>query len=70
MIGGMNDKQPIVSIDELARRLGLSKRWLRAEATARRIPFLKAGRRRLFNVEAVRQALAVRAAKGIGGDHD
>ncbi|MCP3903278.1 MAG: hypothetical protein GY715_06540 [Planctomycetes bacterium] len=63
----MNDEERIVSIDELARRLRLSKRWLHTEATARRIPSLKAGRRRLFNIEAVRRALAARAAEAEGG---
>lgn len=60
---GMSEQHLIVSIDELARQLRLSKRWLHAEATARRIPSLKAGQRRLFNVEAVRRSLAARAAQ-------
>ncbi len=59
----MNDHELIVSIDELARRLRLSKRWLHAEAVARRIPSLKAGQRRLFNVEAVERVLLERAAR-------
>ena len=63
----MNDHERIVSIDELAQRLRLSKRWLHAEAVAHRIPWLKAGRRRLFNVEAVRRSLAARAAEAKGG---
>ena len=48
----------------LARRLrpyGLSMAWLRAEAEAGRIPSLRAGRRLMFNVAAVEQALLERA---------
>ncbi|MBU6414599.1 MAG: DNA-binding protein [Planctomycetes bacterium] len=60
----MTTKDVLVSLDDLALALSLSKRWLRREADANRLPSLRAGRRRLFNVEAVRQALAVRAAKG------
>ncbi|MCH7791556.1 MAG: hypothetical protein IID31_04660 [Planctomycetes bacterium] len=64
----MNDGELIVSLDELARQLRLSKRWLHAEAVAHRIPSLKAGQRRLFNVEAVRQSLAARAAEADGDE--
>ena len=56
----------LVTLDELSRRLRLSKRWLRQEAAAERIPSLKAGQRRVFNVDAVRRILAERAAT-IGG---
>ncbi|QDV88998.1 hypothetical protein RAS2_00570 [Phycisphaerae bacterium RAS2] len=41
---------------------GLPVAWLRAEADAGRIPCLRVGRRRLFNLEAVRRVLAERAA--------
>ena len=63
----MNDHELIVSLDELARQLRLSKRWLHAEAVAHRIPSLKAGRRRLFNVEAVSRSLAARATEADAG---
>jgi hypothetical protein len=46
----------------LARRLRLPTRWLKDEAEADRISVLKAGRQMLFNVDAVRQTLAQRAA--------
>lgn len=62
----MNSHEILVTLDGLARTLRLSKRWLRAEANASRIPYLLAGRRRLFNADAVRQALAAQAAKGTG----
>ena len=43
-----------------------SKRWLHSEAIANRIPSLKAGQRRIFNVDAVRRTLAARAAETNG----
>jgi hypothetical protein len=58
----MQPHEIIVPLEELSRRLRLSRRWLSREATARRIPFLQAGRRRLFNIDAVRKVLANRAA--------
>ena len=63
----MADENLIVNLEELAQRLRLSKRWLHAEAVAGRIPFLKAGHKRLFNVEAVHRSLATRAAETPGG---
>lgn len=63
---GMRDETNVVPIEVLARRLGLSRRWLHREAQAERIPSLRAGRRRLFNPEAVRRALAARAAETEG----
>lgn len=53
----------LVTVHGLAQRLRLSRSWLIAEADAGRLPFLRADRRRLFSVEAVRQALAKRAAE-------
>ena len=46
----------------LARELRLPREWLTAEADAGRIPCLRVGRHRLFNVAAVRAALAEQAA--------
>ena len=60
----------IVTLEELARRLPVSKRWLQREAIAGRIPSLRAGNRRLFNQDAVRRALAERAAKNGEGVAD
>lgn len=53
----------------LARQLRLSRTWLKGEADAERIPYLKAGAKRLFNVEAVRVVLAERAASGPNATH-
>lgn len=63
----MNNDHLIVSIQELSRRLRLSKRWLHSEAVAGRIPSLRAGQRRLFNIDAVIRAIAARAAESEGG---
>lgn len=55
------------------KRYGLSAAWLKAEAEAGRIPCLKAGRRMLFDADAVEAALVQRAAqeaKGSADDHE
>lgn len=64
MVGHMNTQPPndIVTLDELSRRLKLSKAWLHREANAGRLPSLRAGKRRLFNPAAVSATLAARAA--------
>ena len=45
------------------KRFGLSVAWLQAEAEAGRIPCFKAGRRLLFDPEAVECALLQRAGQ-------
>lgn len=57
----------LTSLSGLAQKLNLSREWLRAEADAGRIPFLKAGRRKLFNLEAVKRTLAIRAGESSSG---
>jgi len=54
------------------RRYGLSMAWLQAEAEAGRIPCFKAGRRLLFDPDAVERALIERAqaAAAKGGDDE
>lgn len=49
---------------ERLRRFRLSVSWLKAEAEAGRIPCLRAGRRLLFDADAVEAALLRRAAQG------
>jgi hypothetical protein len=61
---------PLVAIRGLAKALALPASWLKAEAEAGRIPSLRAGRQRLFNVDAVRQVLLRRAAGEDWGDFD
>lgn len=50
------------SLEALAAALALPKGWLRDEADAGRIPCLMVGTRRRFDLQAVRDALAKRAA--------
>lgn len=53
--------QPI-TLNSLAYRVGLPADWLKREAEAGRLPCLRVGRRMLFNLPAVRQALTDLAA--------
>jgi len=57
----------LLSLPRMARRLGVTQDWLRAEADAGRVPCLVAGRRYLFTPVAVQEALAVQAAKQNAG---
>jgi len=52
----------LTNLTGLAAVLRLPRGWLATEADAGRIPCLRVGRRLRFNVEAVRRALAERAA--------
>ena len=45
-----------------AIRLGVPIAWLRREAEAERVPCLRAGRRRLYDVQAVHEVLRDRPA--------
>lgn len=51
----------LLTLPRAARRLGVSVRWLRAEADAGRVPCLRAGRRYLFSAMALAEALTARA---------
>lgn len=59
-----DSENTLTNLAGLARRLRLPMDWLRTEADAGRLPCLKVGRRRLFNLGAVEAALAERAARG------
>lgn len=59
----MDDHNTLVDLRGLSEETKLSKRWLSREAASGRIPSLKAGGKRLFNVVAVQRTLAVRAAR-------
>jgi len=58
------EKCDLVTTNGLAAQLKLSRSWLDAEIKAGRIPYLRAGNKKLFSVARVRQLLAERAAKG------
>jgi excisionase family DNA binding protein len=53
----------LLSLRRAARQLSIPTRWLRDEADAGRVPHLRAGSRYLFDLTALTQALAERAAK-------
>lgn len=57
-----NPPPELVPLAVLARTLRIPAAWLKAETAAGRIPHLKAGRRLLFNPEAVKRCLVQRAA--------
>lgn len=52
----------LLSLPKMARRLGVTQQWLRAQADAGNVPCLRAGSRYLFNPAAVQEALAAKAA--------
>jgi excisionase family DNA binding protein len=58
----MNDSSPI-GVAELAARLRLPIRWIKAEAKAGRLPHLRAGRHWLFNKQALLTHLTDRASR-------
>lgn len=53
----------LLSLARAARRLGVTARWLRDEAAAKRVPCLKAGFHYLFDLAALTDALSERAAQ-------
>ena len=53
----------LFSLSRTARRLGVTQQWLRQQADAGTIPCLRAGNRYLFNLEAVQDSLAAKAAE-------
>ena len=59
----------LLTLPRMARRLGVTQTWLRAEARGGRVPCLPAGSQVLFEPEAVENALAERAAKSNGEGH-
>jgi len=58
------DKQKILPLYAVARRLHVPPKWLRAEAEADRIPHLKAGKTILLNLDIVEKLLVERASEG------
>ncbi|MBL8827827.1 MAG: hypothetical protein JNM18_12690 [Planctomycetaceae bacterium] len=57
----------VLSLPRMARRIGVTQQWLREQADAGHVPCLKAGKRYLFNPEAVEQAVAAKAAESRQG---
>ena len=54
-------RQVFLPLDAVASTLGVPRDWLRREADAGRVPMLETGSRRLFNPDAVADALLQRA---------
>lgn len=50
-------KEPLVGVEELARRLGVSHWWVRRAVREDRIPYKHVGRHLRFNWDAVYAAL-------------
>lgn len=57
------ERRRLVALPTLARRVSLPVAWLKAEAEAGHLPHLKVGRRLLFSVEAVEEALVELAGR-------
>lgn len=55
----------LITLNQLSERTGLPVAWLRREADARRLPCIRAGRLRMFDLAAVLKALAERQEGGV-----
>ena len=60
----------LLSLSRMARRIGVTQKWLREQADTAKIPCLKADNRYLFNLEAVQEALTTKASKAQKELHD
>ena len=70
---GMNEfhtPEVFLSVRRTAARLGVPAAWLRTEALAGRVPYLRAGRQLLFNPLAVETVLLERAIQETKGGAD
>jgi hypothetical protein len=54
----------LLPLARAARRIGVTAVWLKGEADAGRVPYLRAGPRYLFHLAALTSALAERARNG------
>jgi hypothetical protein len=53
----------LLTLHNLAERTGLPAAWLKREADAGRLPCIRAGRRRMFDLDAVLKTLAARTER-------
>ena len=58
------NNEKLIKAGPMARKLGVTVRWLKAEADLGRIPCVKAENRYLFNPETVLSILTERAKGG------
>ena len=63
---GLNSK--LISLGDLSDRTGLPMAWLKREADAGRLPCIRAGRWRMFDLDAVLKALCERREGGAATD--
>lgn len=56
-------EQIFENADRTADRLGVPAGWLKAEAKAGRLPYLRVGSRMLFHLDTVKKALIERAQR-------
>lgn len=54
----------LLTLNQLSERTGLPAAWLRREADAGRLPCIRAGRLRLFDLAAVLKSLSDRQESG------
>jgi len=59
----------LLSLNNISDQTGLPASWLRTEADAGRIPCLRVGSRRMFNLAAVMKALADRQESEVRPNH-
>jgi hypothetical protein len=57
--------RPLVTLQDMARQLGVPVRWLRDQAAAGNVPGLQAGNRWLFCPEVAKAAVLEMASKSI-----
>ena len=62
----MDATRTFIPLHALSRQLGLPAAWIKVEAEAGRIPHLRAGRRLMFNSDAVERILIDRARQQAG----
>lgn len=55
----------LISLNRLAERTGLPVAWLRREADAGRLPCIRAGRLRMFDLAEVLRTLTERQESGV-----
>ena len=58
----------LLTVDDVAERLGVTKDWVWAQARAGRIPHVQLGRYRRFREEALEQWLADLEARSVAAD--
>ena len=63
------DNEKYIGLRRAAATLGVPAAWLKREADKKRVPCLRVGRRRMFDIEAVERLLTERA-KGMGVGHE